>query len=217
MYIKWFGQSAFKITIKNQNDEEINILTDPFAKEIGLHMPKVDANIVTISHDHADHSNLDAVKNEQAFIIKSPGEYEVSGVLITGVQSYHDKANGAERGLNIIYKINAEELSVAHLGDVGHVLTDEQLEVVEGVDILLLPIGGRYTINAKEAAEIVAQVEPRIVIPMHYKIPGLKIDLEGLSKFAEEMGCKPNGVLDKFKVTKKDLLEEDVKVVILGV
>ena len=104
----------------------------------------------------------------------------MSGITIQGVESYHDSSSGKDRGVNIIYRIEIDDISVTHLGDLGHVLDNKQLEVLNGTDILLIPVGGKYTLDAKKAVEVVSQIEPRIVIPMHYKIPGLKIDIEGV-------------------------------------
>jgi len=212
MILTWHGQSCFKIQSKNH--QEITIITDPFDKTVGLKVPRVAADIATISHDHHDHNNTAAAKGE-VFVINDPGEYEVKGVYVYGIASWHDVKQGAERGKNIIYRFEMEEMSVVHLGDLGHVLTNQQLERLQNVDILLIPVGGIYTIAAKQAVEVINQVEPRIVIPMHYKIPGLKIKLEGIDKFCKEIGVCPTEKLDKYRIVKKDLPQEETKVVLL--
>lgn len=218
MIITWIGHSCFKIQSKPKGpllaQQEITIVTDPFEDSIGYKMPKIQADIVTVSHDHYDHNNLAAIKGSP-FIIDSVGEYEVKNNFIWGVKSFHDKVEGTEKGSNIIYVIESEDLKVAHLGDLCHLLTDKQLEFVKDVDILLIPIGGAgVTLNAKEAVEVVSQIEPRIVIPMHYKTPGLKINLDSIDKFCKEIGVCEQPV-DKLKITKKELPQEETRVVIM--
>lgn len=209
MQITWLGQSCFKIQGK-----DITVVNDPYDKSIGLKLPRLNADILTVSHDHYDHSNIEAVSGNP-FVITTPGEYEIKGVFIYGIPSFHDNKQGVERGLNIIYLFEFEGLKIVHLGDLGHLLTDEQLEKMGNIDILLVPIGGVYTINADQASEVISQIEPRIVIPMHYKIPGLKVNLDGINKFSKEMGIKESEALDKLRITKKDLPQEETKVVIL--
>ena len=210
MNITWLGHSSFKI-----EGREVTLITDPFDDSIGFKFPKVSADIVTISHEHYDHANAGAVGGNP-FIIDSPGEYEVKGVFIQGIPSFHDNKEGAERGQNIIYKIEIDDLIIAHLGDLGHLLTDKQTEKIEGIDILMLPVGGKFTIGYKEAIEIINQIEPRVVIPMHYHIPGLKIEIDPLDKFCKEMGCSPSDAVDKYKITKKDLPQEETKIIIFS-
>ncbi|MFH1207235.1 MAG: MBL fold metallo-hydrolase [Patescibacteria group bacterium] len=209
MQITWLGQSCFKIQGK-----DVTVITDPYKNDIGLKLPRLNADIVTISHDHHDHNNIDAV-NGAPFVIDKAGEYEVKNVFIQGIPSFHDGASGTERGNNIIYFIQMEELKIAHLGDLGTKLSDEQLEKLEGVDIIFIPVGGVFTIDGKQAAEVVNQMEPRIAIPMHYKIPGLNIKLQSVDKFCDEMGVKQNGAEDKLKITKKELPAEETRVIIL--
>lgn len=209
MHITWLGQACFKIQGK-----EATIVTDPYDSKIGLKLPRLNADIVTISHSHYDHNNVKAVSG-QPFVIDTPGEYEIKKVFIWGIPSWHDNKEGASRGANTIFIYQFEDIKLAHLGDLGTTLTDEQLEKLEGVDILLIPVGGIYTIDGKKATEVINQVEPRIVIPMHYKIPGLKIKLDEVDKFCNEMGVKKNGPEEKLKITKKDLPADEVKVIIL--
>ena len=213
MYITWLGQSCFKLQDKIGPDGII-LVTDPYNHDIGLTMPRLEADIVTISHDHYDHNNVGAVRGNP-FIIDTAGEYETKGVFVEGVESWHDSADGKERGRNIIYRIEMEDISITHLGDLGHTLDVKQLEKLEGTDILLIPVGGKYTINAAKAVEVISQIEPRIVIPMHYKVPGLKIDIDGVDKFIKELGLKPRQE-EKLKILKKDLPQEDMELVVLG-
>lgn len=215
MQIQWLGQSCFKIQSKN-NGQEITIITDPYDDDIGLKSLKLQADIVTISHNHHDHNNLDAV-GDDTFIISTPGEYETKGVFIYGLPAYHDSQEGKERGNIVIFKINTEDISLVHLSDLGHDLSDELLDKIGNVDILLLPVGGTYTIDAKKASEIVSAIEPRIVIPMHYQIPGLKLKnkLDSVENFLKESGL-PSETMDKLKIAKKDLPQDETKVIILN-
>lgn len=207
MTIQWFGQSCFRIEAK-----EGSILVDPFSKEIGLRPPKIKDDLVLVSHQHYDHDSVGEA-NPEAFVVRSPGEYERKGIHIKGIGSFHDNAQGAERGLNTIYVIKAEDVTVCHLGDVGQdALTDQQVEAIGDVDVLMVPVGGTYTTDAKAAAHVVSQVEPKIIIPMHYKIEGLKIDLDGPQKFIKEIGLTPEKT-DKFRTAKKTLPTEEVKLV----
>ncbi len=214
MYITWLGQSCFKLQDKTGSDGII-LVTDPYNDAGGLKMPHFEADIVTVSHNHADHNNTGALRGNP-FLINMAGEYEIKNVFVEGVESWHDEKNGDEKGGNIIYRIEMEDISITHLGDLGHVLDAKQLEKLEGTDILLIPVGGKYTINAAKAVEVISQIEPRIVIPMHYKIPGLKIDIDGLEKFVKELGIKPRNE-EKLKITKKDLPQEDMELVVLSV
>lgn len=214
MIITWQGHSCFKIQDK-VGPEGVTIVTDPFGKETGLKIPNFEADIITVSHEHKDHSNYDALRGKP-FVIDCAGEYDYKGVLIEGVDSYHDEKNGAERGHNTIYRLEIDDISVTHLGDLGHVLDNAQLEKLAGTDILLIPVGGKYTIDAKKAVEVIAQIEPRIVIPMHYKVKDLKYDIDGVDKFVKELGLTPT-YEEKLKINKKDLPQEDMELVILSI
>jgi len=209
MYITWLGQACFKIQGK-----EVTIITDPYDNKLGIKLPRLTGDILTVSHNHYDHNNTKAVSGNP-FIIETAGEYEIKGVFIQGISSWHDAKEGTERGNNTIFLFEIEEVKIAHLGDLGTTLSDEQLDKLEGIDVLLIPVGGIYTIDGKQAAAVISQIEPRIVIPMHYKIPGLKEKLQTVDKFCDEMGVKQNGVEDKIRITKKDLPVEETKVIIL--
>ena len=210
MYITWLGHACFRLQGK-----EVTLVTDPYEESIGLKLPRnLTADIVTVSHNHYDHNNVSAVKGNP-FIISDPGEYEVKKVFIYGISSYHDKSRGKERGLNTIYLIKMDNLSICHLGDLGHPLTEEQLNQLESVDILMIPVGGVCTINASESLKVISQIEPRIVIPMHYKIPGLKVDIAALGKFCKEAGVSEKEKIKKLKITQKDLPQEETKIVLM--
>ncbi len=213
MYLTWFGHSCFKLQDKI-GSEGVTVVVDPYGVESGLKMPKIEADILAITHKHVDHSNREAIKGTP-FIIDTPGEYEVKGVSVEGVEVPHDDKGGSERGKVIAYRINIDDVVVVHLGDLGAPLDPKQLEVLSGADILLIPVGGKYTIDAKKAVEVVSQIEPRIIVPMHYKIPGLKYDLDGVDKFVKEIGLKPRQE-EKLKISKKELPQEDMELVILN-
>ncbi|MAF20860.1 MAG: hypothetical protein CMI55_04255 [Parcubacteria group bacterium] len=212
MIITWQGHSCFKIV--NQGGH-LTIITDPFDKKIGLKPPRGNADIVTVSHDHFDHDNIKTIGGDP-FVVNSPGEYEIKGVRITGCSSFHDSKQGQERGLNNIYLIAMDKIRICHLGDLGQdKLTDKQLEKIGQVDILMIPVGDKYTIGARLAAKIAKQLEPNLIIPMHYKLPGLKVDLVDLKEFLKEMGLNGISAIDKLVVKKKDLVGKEMEVVVM--
>lgn len=213
MFITWWGQSCFRIQDKTGPDG-ITVATDPFDKTVGLKSPNFEADIVTVSHDHFDHNNVAGLRGDP-FVIRSAGEYDTKGVMVQGVESYHDEKEGEERGKNIIYRIEMDNISVVHLGDLGHVLENKQLESLVGTDILMIPVGGTYTLDAKKAVEVVSQIEPRMVIPMHYKVSGLKVDLAGVDDFVKQLGLKPT-YEDKLKISKKELPQENMELVVFN-
>lgn len=215
MKIIWYGQSFFQILTKKRKEAPVKIVIDPFDEKIGLRVPTLKADILLVTHHHHDHDNIKIIKGNP-FLISGPGEYEVKKVFIQGIQAFHDKSEGKERGKITIYTIQAEGMKVCHLGDLGQrELNPEQFEQIGDVDILMIPIGGVYTILAKEATKIISQLEPKIVIPMHYKIPKLKIKLEELQKFLKVMGIKTPETLKNFLIKKKNLPVEGMKIIIL--
>ncbi len=212
MNIQHLGHSCFKLQGKDSKGENLTIVTDPFGKEYGLRMPSTEADIVTISHDHKDHNNISAVRGD-SYVINTAGEYEIKDAFIQGIDSAHDDKDGKERGSNIIYRISIEDVVVTHLGDLGDVLNNKQIEALQGTDILMVPVGGTYTLDAKKAVEVINQIEPRMVIPMHYKVSGLKLDIAGVDKFIKEIGIKPTEE-EKLKISKKDLSSEDMELIV---
>ncbi len=212
--IWWYGQACIKVRGKSAS-----VVFDPFSAEFtGLKSLKVDANIVCITHDHQDHNNASAVKgvdeDQQPFVILGPGEYEKSGVNVIGVSSFHDDKNGVERGKNIIYLVTVDEVNIVHLGDLGQSkLTQDQVEALSLCDVLLIPVGGVYTINAKQAPDIIAALEPKIVVPIHYKVPALKFNLDPVDNFLKAMGKEPKPQ-SKLSVSK-DRLPEELEIVVL--
>ena len=218
MILSWFGHSCFRLESK-----DISLLVDPFSKEIGLKPPRIKDQIVLLTHEHYDHANIEGVDSgvlpqaeAETMIIKNPGEYEIKGVYIHGISSFHDNSNGMQRGLNTIYCIKFDDINICHLGDLGQESLDEkQLDLIGDVDVLMVPVGGKYTIDAKGAVKIIGQIEPKIIIPMHYKTPDLKIDLEPVDKFLKEVGLVPEK-MEKFKITQKTLPQEEMKLILLS-
>src|SRR3989344_584299 len=210
MTISWYGQSCFRLEGK-----DVSVLIDPFSKDLGLKTPRLNDNIFLLTHEHFDHNNLEGVSPE-AFVIRGPGEYETKGIFVHGISSFHDNMEGKERGLNTIYVVNFEDMSICHLGDLGKTkLTEEQVEAIGNIDILMLPVGGNYTVDGQQAAEIVSQIEPKVIIPMHYKIDGLKVDLDDNKKFLKSVGLQPEKV-DVFKINRKSLPQEEIKLVVFN-
>src|SRR5229473_436765 len=206
MEITWLGHSCFQLRGKN-----VTLITDPFPPQPGYSLGKVNAPIITVSHNHAGHNYVEGVGGNPR-VVRAPGEYEISDVLITGVSSYHDNKRGQELGRNTIYVIHMDDLVICHLGDLGHTLQEEQLEEVADADILLIPIGGHNTLSAAQAAEVISQVEPRIIIPMHY-VAGAPAN--PLDKFYREMGVEVMNTQPKLTVTRNNLPAE-TQVVILS-
>lgn len=182
MDITWFGQSCFRLKYKGAT-----IITDPYNGDLGLKLPRQKADIVTISHEHADHNNVRAIGGEAVFF-RGPGEYERAGIFVFGISTYHDRRNGRDRGRNTAYLIEGDGLSICHLGDLGHVPTQSQIEQLNALDVLFIPVGGSQTLTAGEAVEVVGLLVPRFVVPMHYQLPGIKIKLDPVTKFLHEMG-----------------------------
>jgi L-ascorbate metabolism protein UlaG (beta-lactamase superfamily) len=217
MTIQWYGHSCFKISTKPEgrgSGEDVVIFTDPFDRSIGLRPPQGKADIVTISHSHPDHNNPDALRGEPA-VLDMPGEYSIKGVSITGIESAHDKSGGAEHGKNVIFAIESEGIRLCHLGDLGAPLDKKQLEEVNGVDILMVAVGEAPIVTAKSAKDIVDQIDPKIILPMHYKIPGLKLKIGDEKNFCKEIGTCPREKTAKLILKKKDLDGMERKVVLM--
>ena len=213
--IYWAGQSCFQISVSNSRDHSADIVIDPFDEDTGLKLPNLSADILLVTHDHHDHNNIKDIKGTP-FVIDGPGEYEVKEVFIQGIPAFHDDVNGKEKGQNTIYVFEAEEMRFCHLGDLGQkLLTDEQLEKIDKVDILMIPVGGEVTIDSSAAQKIISQIEPKIVIPMHYALAKANSKLDGVEKFLKTMG-KPSIVpQEKFVVKPSTLPTDGMEIVVL--
>ncbi len=207
MVITWYGQACFKI-----QSGDLTIILDPFSKKIGLTPPSGQADIVLVTHEHFDHNNIGAVKGEY-FLVNGPGEYEIKGVKVRGILSFHDSEGGTKRGANTLYVIELEGIRILHVGDLGQELLDDyQLGEIGEIHILMVPVGGFFTIDGKAAAGIVNQIEPKIAIPMHYKVPKLTVkELTGAKEFLEELGEEEVAPQEKLTVKHKDFLEDQTK------
>lgn len=214
MNIFWYGQSFFEI-VTSVEKNQVRILIDPFSKDLGLKVPKLEGDILLISHNHFDHNNKEAISGNY-FLIDQPGEYEVKGIFFKAIPSFHDNSKGKERGENLIFVISAENLKICHLGDIGQKELDEkQIEEIGKVDVLMIPVGGKYTISFKEAIKIMEQLEPKITIPMHYYLPTLKVKLDPIDKFLKVLGLKSLKPEKKLTIKKENLSPEEAKIVIL--
>ena len=180
MEITWYGRACFRL-----RGRDATVITDPCPPSTGFVAGRHDVELLTISHDHADHSYTRSIN--AAMTLTRPGEYEVRELLVTGVGSYHDGSGGRERGRNTIFSIEVDGVHICHLGDLGHLLTEEQLSDLRHVDVLLVPVGGRWTITPTEAAEVVTQLGAKLVIPMHFATDGASTDLLGPDEFLREM------------------------------
>ncbi len=211
MTITWYGYACFRIETR-----EAVLVVDPFSKGIGLTPPRFQADVILISHGHPNHANIAAIGGTP-LVIQGPGEYETRGVTVRGIPSYHDPRQGKDRGLNTIYRIEADGISIAHLGDFGErTLREETLEALGDVDVLLIPVGGTDTIGAEDAAGIVRQLEPRVVIPMHYRLPGLTVTLDPADRFLATYGGREPQRLAKLTLKPKDLPDTDTRIVLLS-
>ena len=211
--IQYFGLSCFKLKTKVGNDE-VSLLTDPFNPSCGLKLPRnLEANIVTSSSKHENHDYLNSVSGNP-FIINGPGEYEVKKVFVYGIRSPIE--GDTKKNQNTIYRIEIGDLSFAHLGNLGNSLTEKETEELQDIDILFLPVGGNGILNAKMAMEVVNAVQPRIVIPCHFKLPDLKITLDQVEKFLREFGEDKLESQSKVKIAKKDLPQEDTEIILMG-
>ena len=199
MEISWLGHSCFCL-----KGRQATVITDPYSPDLGYSLGKPAARIVTVSHQHPGHSYIQGIGGSPRQVT-GPGEYEIGNILIIGIATFHDKDRGKLRGKNTVYFIEIDDIAICHLGDLGHVLTDEQVEELGKIDVLLVPVGGVSTINASTAAEVVRQLEPNVVIPMHYKTQALNRELEPVELFLKEIGAHDITPQAKFSLTKTNL------------
>jgi len=207
--ITWLGHSCFRIKGKG-----VTLLTDPYDESIGYSLGNPEANIVTSSHPHPGHGFTSGVGGEPK-IVRGPGEYEISGVFITGIATFHDAEKGQERGRNTVYLIEMEDIKLCHLGDMGHPLSTEQVEEIGSVELLMVPVGGFSTIDAVTAAETVRLLQPGIVIPMHFQTEAVRFQLAPVERFLREMGIKAGLAAQPRLSITRAALSEETQVVVL--
>lgn len=213
MNITWHGLSCFTIE-ETAHGRSVSLVTDPFTPEGKAKLPRnLNADIVTVSHDHGRHNNVAAVGGSP-FVISGPGEYEVKDVLVTGVRTFHDEEGGAKMGKNTMYYITFGDVHLAHLGDLKHPLEEKHMGELHDIDVLFVPVGGGDVLDAKQAADVVAQFEPRVIVPMHFRSGDSGAKLEDVGAFLKAMGVKDPERSAKIKLSKKDLPQEEMKIVV---
>jgi L-ascorbate metabolism protein UlaG (beta-lactamase superfamily) len=206
--ITWYGHSCFRITERNR----ISVVTDPFSEHIGLPVPRLKADVVTISHDEPGHNNVSVVKGTP-HVLTGAGEYEIGGVFITAIPLHYIVQDVVR--YNIAYRFAYDnDLTVLHLGDLAAVPDQSTVESFGEVDALLLPVGGGNGLRANQAAEVVALIEPYFVVPMHYGLPGMTLELDPLDKFLKAMGVSSVQEADTLKVSTGELPEQSQVVVL---
>ena len=208
MDITWFGHSCFRLS-----DRGVTVVTDPPSDDMGYDRPRIRADVITISHEHPGHNNRIGFRGGPK-VFGGPGEYEVKGVFITGIATYHDARSGASRGNNTVFLFEFDGVTICHLGDLGHVPTQAQVEALSSVDVLLIPVGGLHTIDPSKASEVISLIEPLLVVPMHYKTRVEKAKLQTVNKFLKEMGLSPMPAQPELKVTRSSLPSETQIVVL---
>jgi len=203
--ITWYGMSCFRIAERGR----LSVVTDPFSESIGIPVPKLKGDIVTVSHDEPGHNNIEAVKGEPR-ILRGPGEYEIGGVFITGI-AMHNAETGME---NVGYLFDYDGINVLHLGDLDHVPDQSVVQELGQVNVLLIPVGGGRGLRAAQAAEVVSVIEPYFVIPMHYELPGLSVTLDPVDKFMKAMGVSKSLEAETLKVSANDQPEQPQVIVL---
>jgi|SRR6056297_1965038 len=209
MKITWLGHSCYII----ENKENNKLVIDPFNPSIGYKPPKVEADVVTISHDHHDHNAVNQLTNKPK-VIKSIEPVEEFNYKISGILSFHDEDKGNKRGENRIFVYEVDDLRVAHLGDLGHMLSDDQIKSLGKIDILFIPVGSVYTINGEQASKLVDKIKPIITIPMHYKTKALNIDLRPVDDFLDLRNEYQQQVSNFFEITRESITDYSPVVVL---
>jgi len=203
LQIRWHGHSCFEIT------NEVTLVTDPHdGKSIGIHAPSVTGDIVLVSHDHYDHNSVKSVEKDGSKIVTDTRKRNISNVEIKGFETFHDESHGEKRGNNIIYKFTMEDIAFCHMGDLGHDLDENTVQKIGDVDILFIPIGGTFTLDATQAWRLIKKVKPRIAVPMHYKIGGLSLPITEIEPFLEKSKYEILKVGNEIDIEKEDLPDE---------
>lgn len=204
MQIKWYGHSSFLLT----SDAGTRILIDPYFKFLGYRMPvPVESDVVVVTHNHGDHNKVNAASGDY-LLVNEPKEYSRGDVSINGFKTFHDKVNGKKRGPNIIFRFRIDGLTICHCGDLGHLLTEEQVNAIGKVDVLIVPVGGRTTLDGTEAVQVMRQLQATVAIPMHYSTKALgilgRIIFAKVNKFLEAAGTRTTDV-KTLNVSKESL------------
>jgi L-ascorbate metabolism protein UlaG (beta-lactamase superfamily) len=204
MRIRWFGHACFEIR------NNITIVTDPHdGKSIGLKPPAARAQIVLMSHDHFDHNCARLVSAPDAKLFSSPILTKELGVELHGIESYHDNAMGAKRGLNTVFRFVLNNIAFCHLGDLGHILSDDTIRRLKPIDILFIPVGNVFTIGPADAKKLVEKMQPKVIIPMHYRVAGLSLSIKPVDAFLQLMPPPATiNVGNEIIFEKEDLPEE---------
>ncbi len=212
MQITWNGQSCFTIKSKTQKEEESIILINPFdEKQTGIKLSKSKANLVLIGNKN---SKVDTKKiNPEFFLVDKPGEFEVKGIFINGIA---DNWSKKDKKKNILFFLEVEGVKILNLGEIEHALENGNLDKLPAIDVLMIPVGGGNTINTEKAIDIINKIEPRIIIPMNFKIPGLKEKLDSVQKFAKEMGVNPKEQTERLKIDKRNLPQDNTEIIIMN-
>ena len=203
MEIVWYGQTCFRLSERGL----AAVVTDPYPPEIGLTYPRARAHVVTASYDDPSCRYVQGVRGPYK-LFDGPGEYETGGVFITGIHTFADDKEGSLRGLNTVFLFDFEGLTVCHLGYLGDVPAQSQVEDLGAVDVLLIPVGGGDSLAPAQASEVISLFEPGIVIPMYYQIPGIDMQLGSLDRFRKEVGLEVLTTEDTLKVSKSNIAEE---------
>ncbi len=209
MKIQWLGHSCFLL----ESSAGVRILTDPFDPSVGYPAPAVTADIVTVSHGHSDHNYTRAVQGKFT-VVDHSGETTVGGIPIKGIATFHDDAQGKQRGANIVFRLTIDGLTVVHCGDLGHPLSAQQVQAIGPVDVLIIPVGGYYTIDASTAAYVVKQIHPALTIPMHFRTPAINFPIQTVDPFLKAAGGGTLAGKTEIEVTAESL-KQDVGVIVL--
>jgi L-ascorbate metabolism protein UlaG (beta-lactamase superfamily) len=211
MEVTWYGHAAFLIT----TGQWVKIITDPYKPGGGILYKAIpdEADIVTVSHDHTDHNYIEGLPGKPQ-VIKGTGRYEVQGIVIEGFAAYHDASHGSQRGHNTIFTILAEDIRLCHVGDLGHVLNDQEVQQIGHVDVLLIPVGGFFTIGPEEATTVANQLRPKLILPMHVKTEKCTLPIEPVDAFLQGKNKVQKLNTSTFSFTKKEL-EAGLGIVVL--
>jgi L-ascorbate metabolism protein UlaG (beta-lactamase superfamily) len=206
--ITWLGHACFRL-----RGRDATLITDPYGRTLGLTLGRQNAEVVTVSHDSPNHSAVEAIGG-QPRMVRGPGEYEIGGIMVTGVSTPGERSGGGTWGRNTAYAIEIDDLVVCHLGDLGKTLNPEQIEALKDPAVLLIPVGGHCTVSSAEVAEVVSQLEPKLVVPMHYALPGIGLDLDPIEPFCREMAVEETKAQPRLSVTRSSLPDETTVVLL---